>query len=99
MYQDSSIVIDADDEADRDKMIQSAMFAQLDANGSIQGGEEDKDDSIEDWDSEVDFDRYMTTEEQIITPQRHVDTIEFTSETIKWRDRADKRLEFFVLFL
>jgi hypothetical protein len=70
-------------------MIQSAMIAQLAAKGSIQGGKEI--DMIEESDSDVDFDRYMTMEEQTITPQRRVDTLEFTSETVKWRDRADKR--------
>jgi ankyrin repeat protein len=89
MYQDSSVVVNADDEKDRDLMIQSAMIAQLAAKGSIQGEREV--DMIEEWDSDVDFDRYMTMEEQTIASQRRVDTLEFTLETLKWRDRADKR--------
>jgi hypothetical protein len=97
MYQDSNLVVNVDDEADRDLMIQSAMIAQLTANGSTQGGGEEQDDLIEDWDSEIDHDRYVTLEEQIIAPQRRVDTMEFTLETIKWRDRADTRFIFFVL--
>jgi hypothetical protein len=97
MYQDSNLVVNVDDEADRDLMIQSAMIAQLTANGSTQGGGEEQDDLIEDWDSEIDHDRYVTLEEQIIAPQRRVDTMEFTLETIKWRDRADTRFIFFML--
>lgn len=96
MYQESNLVVNVDDEADRDLMIQSAMIAQLTAKGSIQIGEE-HDDFIEDWDSEIDHDRYVTLEEQIIAPQRRVDTMEFTLETLKWRDRADTRFIFFVL--
>jgi hypothetical protein len=63
MYQDSSVVIDADDEADRDKMIQSAMIVQLTANGCIEEAAEEE--MIENWDSEANFDRYMTIEEQV----------------------------------
>jgi hypothetical protein len=97
MYQDSNLVVNVNDEADRDQMIQSAMIAQLTANGSAQGGGEEQDDFIEDWDLEIGHDRYVTVEEQIIAPQRRVDTMEFTLETLKWRDRADTRFMIFVL--
>jgi hypothetical protein len=32
---------------------------------------------IEDWDSELDHDRYVNVEEQTIAPQRRRDTMEF----------------------
>jgi hypothetical protein len=92
MYQQSVTVVDDNDEAEKDLMIQSAMIARLTAKGSVQG--EDEEEIMEDRDLEVDYDRYVTMEEQIITPQSRVETVEFTLDTLKWRNRADERFIF-----